>query len=76
MPIDDDVRVEMADGTGLWTSSTASSDKPGMVFLHGGPGMWDYLGPVAELAEQRTGSEVCAGDVSAARSADRGAITS
>lgn len=53
MPIDDDVRVEMADGTGLWTSSTASSDKPGMVFLHGGPGMWDYLGPVAELAQQR-----------------------
>lgn len=53
MPTDDDLRVEMADGVELWASSAASSDQPGMVFLHGGPGMWDYLGPVAELVQQR-----------------------
>jgi proline iminopeptidase len=41
----------MGDGALLWTSSTGTSGKPGMVFVHGGPGMWDNLGPVATMAE-------------------------
>jgi proline iminopeptidase len=42
--------VRMSDGAELWTSSAGPEDGPGMVFLHGGPGLWDYLGPFAELA--------------------------
>lgn len=41
----------MSDGATLWTSSTDVPGKPGMVFVHGGPGMWDYLGPIAAMAE-------------------------
>src|SRR5258707_14758168 len=26
---------------------------PSVVLLHGGPGLWDYLGPVAALIERR-----------------------
>jgi proline iminopeptidase len=41
----------LSDGAILWTttSNTLDADQPGMVFLHGGAGMWDYLGPVADM---------------------------
>lgn len=40
----------MDDGVRLrtWTSG-ALTDKPAVVLLHGGPGLWDYLEPVAEM---------------------------
>jgi proline iminopeptidase len=42
--------VRMSDGATLWTCSAGPLDAPGMVFLHGGPGLWDYLAPLAALA--------------------------
>jgi proline iminopeptidase len=46
--------VRTSDGAGLWTAgSDGGPERPGMVFLHGGPGMWDYLGPVAAMADGR-----------------------
>lgn len=43
--------IRLSDGASLWTatSHTAGSHRPGMVFLHGGAGMWDYLDPVADM---------------------------
>jgi proline iminopeptidase len=38
----------MPDGCLLWTETTG--DGPPMVLCHGGPGLWDYLLPVAQLA--------------------------
>jgi proline iminopeptidase len=43
--------VPLPDGTTLWTATTGSG--PPMVFCHGGPGLWDYLGPLAALVEDR-----------------------
>ncbi|GAA0621157.1 prolyl aminopeptidase [Kutzneria viridogrisea] len=39
--------VRLSDGAVLWTDSSWLSGAPGAVFLHGGPGMWDYLEPLA-----------------------------
>ncbi|AOS62819.1 alpha/beta fold hydrolase [Actinoalloteichus hymeniacidonis] len=39
--------VRLSDRATLWTESTRLPDAPGVVFVHGGPGMWDYLGPLA-----------------------------
>lgn len=39
--------VRVSDGAVLWTESTALPHAPVLVFVHGGPGLWDYLGPVA-----------------------------
>lgn len=36
-------------GATLWTSRRGSG--PPLVLLHGGPGLWDYLGPVAEMVD-------------------------
>jgi proline iminopeptidase len=44
--------VRLSDGAELWTR--AGGTGPPMVLVHGGPGMWDYLEPVAELAPFRT----------------------
>jgi proline iminopeptidase len=41
--------IELSDGCTLWTESSVVPGGAGMVFLHGGPGMWDYLAPVAEM---------------------------
>jgi proline iminopeptidase len=43
--------IRLSDGAILWTatSNTLDANRPGMVFLHGGAGMWDYLGPVADM---------------------------
>jgi len=39
--------VTADDGTSLWMESTGR--RPGVVLCHGGPGLWDYLAPVAPL---------------------------
>jgi proline iminopeptidase len=41
--------VELRDGTRLWT--TTGGQGPMAVLLHGGPGLWDYLGSLARLLE-------------------------
>lgn len=40
--------VLLSDGALLWTQSTRRPESTGVVFVHGGPGMWDYLSPLAE----------------------------
>jgi proline iminopeptidase len=45
--------IKLSDGCALWTESTIVPGSTGMVFLHGGPGMWDYLAPVAEMVDDR-----------------------
>jgi proline iminopeptidase len=47
--------VEVDDGVRLrtWTTGTARR-LPAVVLLHGGPGLWDYLAPVARLLEPLT----------------------
>ncbi|MEM6708429.1 MAG: alpha/beta fold hydrolase [Pseudomonadota bacterium] len=42
-----DAFVTLDDGTAVWTTSSGSG--PPALFLNGGPGMADYLGPVARL---------------------------
>ena len=44
--------VEMDDGVRLrtWSSGHAAADIPPLVLIHGGPGLPDYLEPVAETA--------------------------
>jgi proline iminopeptidase len=46
--------VGLSDGTRLWTSSRRVIGTPAVVLVHGGPGMWDYLEPVAHLLPQCT----------------------
>ena len=41
--------VRLRDGAELWTA--VSGTGPPGVFLHGGPGLWDYLAPLAALLE-------------------------
>ena len=36
-------------GATLWTARQGSG--PPVILLHGGPGLWDYLGPVAEMID-------------------------
>lgn len=43
------VMVRVRDGAELWT--TVSGTGPPVVCLHGGPGMWDYLAPLAGLLD-------------------------
>jgi proline iminopeptidase len=45
----DVVMVRLPDGAGLWT--TVSGTGPPVVCLHGGPGLWDYLGSLAALLD-------------------------
>jgi proline iminopeptidase len=47
--------VEVDDGVRLrtWTTGTATRLPP-VVLLHGGPGLWDYLAPVAHMLEPLT----------------------
>jgi proline iminopeptidase len=44
-------QIELADGTTLRT--TITGDGPPVVLCHGGPGLWDYLEPLAELLDDR-----------------------
>jgi proline iminopeptidase len=41
--------VRLRDGAELWT--TASGTGPPLACLHGGPGLWDYLAPLAALLD-------------------------
>lgn len=41
--------VRLGDGAGLWTA--VSGTGPPVVLLHGGPGLWDYLAPLAALLD-------------------------
>jgi proline iminopeptidase len=45
--VSDPVTVRLRDGAELWTA--VSGTGPPVVCLHGGPGTWDYLAPVAGL---------------------------
>lgn len=44
--------VELADGARIatWTQGSGS-DAPAVFLLHGGPGLWDYLAPVADVVD-------------------------
>ena len=44
------MEITLRDGAQLWTSTAGAPDGPPLVLLHGGPGLWDYLEPVADLA--------------------------
>jgi proline iminopeptidase len=41
--------IRLRDGATLWTA--VSGTGPPVVCLHGGPGLWDYLGPLAALLD-------------------------
>lgn len=41
--------VRLRDGAELWTAVTGTG--PPVVLLHGGPGLWDYLAPLAALLD-------------------------
>ncbi|WP_460517145.1 alpha/beta fold hydrolase [Flindersiella endophytica] len=43
--------VTVDDGARLWTMSSGPVDGPPVVLCHGGPGLWDDLGPVAEMLD-------------------------
>jgi len=43
--------VPIGDGCSLWTQATGAGEP--MVLCHGGPGLWDYLRPLAQLAGPR-----------------------
>ena len=47
--------MELSDGVRLrtWTTGTASAAPP-VVLVHGGPGLWDYLEPIARMIEDLT----------------------
>ncbi|MEV6488935.1 alpha/beta hydrolase [Actinoplanes sp. NPDC051633] len=47
IPADDGVRLR------TWTAGTATG-RPSVLLLHGGPGLWDYLGPVSRMLEPLT----------------------
>ena len=42
-------RIEVAGGCSLWTATTGAG--PPVVLCHGGPGLWDYLSPVATMLD-------------------------
>lgn len=35
----------------FWTARSGSGDAPPIIWLHGGPGLWDYLAPAAALTD-------------------------
>ncbi len=41
--------IEVAGGCTLWTATTGAG--PPVVLCHGGPGLWDYLSPVATMLD-------------------------
>jgi proline iminopeptidase len=43
--------IEVDDGAELWVESTGGGDGVPLVLCHGGPGMWDNLGPLAALLD-------------------------
>jgi proline iminopeptidase len=50
--MDDSETITLSDGARLATWTRAGPvDAPHVVLLHGGPGLWDYLAPLADLLE-------------------------
>jgi proline iminopeptidase len=47
--MDDPAKVRLRDRAELWTAVTGTG--PPVVCLHGGPGLWDYLAPLAALID-------------------------
>ncbi len=47
--VNDTMVVRLDDGAQLWTA--VSGTGPPVVCLHGGPGLWDYLAPLAGLLD-------------------------
>ncbi|MDX6241278.1 MAG: proline iminopeptidase [Kribbellaceae bacterium] len=43
--------VTLDDGAQLWTMSSGPTGGSPVVLCHGGPGMWDYLGPIATMVD-------------------------
>jgi proline iminopeptidase len=41
----------VVDGARLWMASSGRGAGPTIVWLHGGPGLWDYLAPVAAITD-------------------------
>ena len=44
-------RIETHDGVRLWVECTGQGPGVPLVLCHGGPGMWDNLGPLASLVD-------------------------
>ncbi|MEO1059031.1 MAG: alpha/beta fold hydrolase [Actinomycetota bacterium] len=44
--------IEVDDGVQLWVECTGDGRGVPLVLCHGGPGLWDYLGPLAGLLDQ------------------------
>ncbi|WP_017590901.1 alpha/beta fold hydrolase [Nocardiopsis ganjiahuensis] len=44
-------RVRLQDGAELFCTAPPRPGTTAVVLLHGGPGLWDYLGPVADLLD-------------------------
>ncbi|APU14137.1 MULTISPECIES: alpha/beta fold hydrolase [Actinoalloteichus] len=53
MPAETIESVSLSDGAVLWTRSLRRTGTPAVVFVHGGPGMWDYLAAPAEAVADR-----------------------
>jgi proline iminopeptidase len=51
VPLSGPERIVLRDGTALWTA--VSGNGPAVVCCHGGPGLWDYLEPLAALIDDR-----------------------
>lgn len=50
-----DRSVRLSDGVSLATRTSGTpTDAPPVVLVHGGPGLWDYLAPVANLLQDHT----------------------
>ncbi|TWE11297.1 alpha/beta fold hydrolase [Rudaeicoccus suwonensis] len=50
-----DRSVRLSDGVSLATRTSGTpTDAPPVVLLHGGPGLWDYLSPVAQVLSRHT----------------------
>lgn len=47
----DETWIPLRDGARLW--ATVSGHGPAVILCHGGPGLWDYLAPLAALFEDR-----------------------
>ncbi len=44
--------IEADDGVELWIEQTGGDPGAPLVLCHGGPGMWDNLGPLAALLDR------------------------
>lgn len=45
--------VRLSDGAELFCTAPPRPGRTAVVLLHGGPGLWDYPGPISELTALR-----------------------